>query len=805
MKSRLRNPLASLLGKEFSWNNPEESIGEFIKMIDGNKSCWKATGRARETFEVLAKDIKTYTDECVDSILGSHWVTWSIYMIGRTPQTAAPVVMFFCEERGPRRKIQDYVKQSGILQKYPGIKTGNATLPPDLEQLEPLASDAISHTNNFNISLSQSKVVVEYSHDNVTSTRVATAGGMVHLNGDAYVFTAGHLFYETSTSGPPREPKIIDDQWDIDSDSHNDNGSDSDTEIDAYDNEFVESTSQASNSCSDDDSSDAPSTQDSPFSDALIQVDDQVISSTQATSSDAVETPPVEDTTPAIDVNILGSKPSFPSSSAATGGHIVVLSADLDYALIKFKNKDFKGNDNDVNLLRPTRVITMSLNDTKIITSTVSGGLMTGTLNGTPSYTRLPNSKTFQKVYTVYINGALVKGDCGSWVIDADDGGLYGHIIAGGGSKGAAYIMSAHKVFEDAKERLGGELLLDCGFATHAVSSIGLLKTAGPIDTRKSIINEGRENLMSSGYWPPNADFIDEDALKHARSSTLDESTHPDLVDEDGLEQMSLGNLYLSIPDLFDEEFPLKNDERLGSRLQPYQEPSTLILNHPAHYSTDPDTSRGVLTQSSSSFYEMDPQVSSRPPQTSHKTNNKKPKQEEEEKLCSDDESVKSESEDSVFSKTTQTRRPHNSYGSSSSMDSGQCHEEIPSHYVSNHGCRDDPDRLLEGIRDEEIEVFHLGSKRRARNMSEFAENETEGRDNRRKISPVDANERPNELYEEFIRLRHEKNKVDAKSKKQKRNLEMTNPITRPGFLDVSLNSRDFASLPNFKWNPFAS
>lgn len=154
-KTRVKNPMATLLGNETAWANPEESIGEFIKMIDGKNCCWKATGRAREVFEILATDIKSYSDKCIDSIPGSDWVTWSIYMVGKTPQTAAPVIMFFCEERGPRRKVQDSVKQSGILKKYPGIKSGNAALPPDLEQLEPLASDVISHKDSFNTACSK--------------------------------------------------------------------------------------------------------------------------------------------------------------------------------------------------------------------------------------------------------------------------------------------------------------------------------------------------------------------------------------------------------------------------------------------------------------------------------------------------------------------------------------------------------------------------------------------------------------------------------------------------------------------------
>jgi hypothetical protein len=159
----------------------------------------------------------------------------------------------------------------------------------------------------------------------------------------------------------------------------------------------------------------------------------------------------------------------------------VVLSADLDYALIEFKDSSLsavKDSDGAANPLRPTHVITTGPRDTEIITYTASGGLMTGTLYGTPSYTRLPNSKTFQKVYTVRFDGPLAKGDSGSWVMDAETRSLYGHIIAGCERSGTVYIMSAHNVFDDAKERLGGELLLECDPASEAISPTDPAETA---------------------------------------------------------------------------------------------------------------------------------------------------------------------------------------------------------------------------------------------------------------------------------------------------------------------------------------
>ena len=48
-----------------------------------------------------------------------------------------------------------------------------------------------------------------------------------------------------------------------------------------------------------------------------------------------------------------------------------------------------------------------------------------------------------------------VKGDSGSWVIDAVTGDLYGHIVAGVPETGLAYIVPAVKTFEDIEKCMG--------------------------------------------------------------------------------------------------------------------------------------------------------------------------------------------------------------------------------------------------------------------------------------------------------------------------------------------------------------
>jgi hypothetical protein len=522
MKAQSRNRLGYLLSNEPCWPDPTESIGDFIKLIDGKKSCWKAKGRAREAFDVLADEIKTYLDKNVDSIPGSDWITWSIYMIGKTPQRAAPVVMFFCEEPRTRRRVQDVIKKSGILERYPGVKSGNAALPPDLDQLEPLASDAVSHTDTantegsdlkFTISVSRnSEVFVTGHHGDTSSTRLATLGGLVQHKGDVYGFTAGHPLDKSTTSYPPIELKAIDEEWEIDSDSD----SDSDTEVDMYDKESMEAMNRASvtpvdarsatSSWSDDGSSDTDSTRSLQSSDSSAPIEDRSFcqpSQTQAASGQVVRNSASRDRNPAMDVHKFERNAKAVPASAVAEGRLAVLSTNLDYALIKFEDssllavKDSVGNKTATNPLRPTHVIKTGPRDAEIITYTASGGLMTGTLHGTPSYTRLENSKTFQKVYTVRFNGVLAKGDCGSWVIDAETHGLYGHIIAGCERTRIAYIMAAHSVFEDAKERLGGELLLECDSASEAIS---------PTDAAKTTEAALLEEVLDSSFRDPQGD-----------------------------------------------------------------------------------------------------------------------------------------------------------------------------------------------------------------------------------------------------------------------------------------------------------
>lgn len=51
-------------------------------------------------------------------------------------------------------------------------------------------------------------------------------------------------------------------------------------------------------------------------------------------------------------------------------------------------------------------------------------------------------------------------GDCGSWVVNAQNGDIFGHIVAGDITSGLAYIIPAYKVFDDIELRFGSRPVL---------------------------------------------------------------------------------------------------------------------------------------------------------------------------------------------------------------------------------------------------------------------------------------------------------------------------------------------------------
>lgn len=475
-----------------TWPYPEKSIGRFI-CRKGYDSIWTAQGAARDTFETIAQEIKEFLDSSTEPI--SSWVTWSIYMIGRTPQNARPIIIFCCENRKHRRDIRAAIKQSGLLDNYPGIKTGDMPRPPDFAQLVSLANevdlgyDTRLYLRSSPVARGARLVTIGSTDDeHVPWSAKSTIGGVIQVEDRYFYTTAAHPF--RNGKGAPSQIgdsnndtsgcKVMDDDcasFSFDEDSQ--------PELQVEDDYLsLDEYSQSSAEAKDDSPSlyeyswsEHEAEDDSPSIDQDLQSLHNIIdraSVEQKSYHEGHRTIMDEGTSTLV---FRRGRPSFSDGSSKQNltnmGMEQMLYFDyyegvsfstkespvtgLDWALIEVtKPPHCTGN---VRTLDRKRVVVNSVvtdvpYDTLVFASTTRG-VKRGTLSATALYVQFPNSKGFRKMFAARLATELEKGDCGSWIVNEETGDLYGHIVAGTPGSGMALVAPFTDVFKDIEHHFG--------------------------------------------------------------------------------------------------------------------------------------------------------------------------------------------------------------------------------------------------------------------------------------------------------------------------------------------------------------
>lgn len=109
------------------WPKPADSVGQRMCLY-GKDICWEVKGPAKEAFRSISPLIKDHLEKSAEIV--SSWVTWSVYMLGKTPETAVPTILFCGDVRADREELRNVIKESRILDRYSGFKTGHARHPP---------------------------------------------------------------------------------------------------------------------------------------------------------------------------------------------------------------------------------------------------------------------------------------------------------------------------------------------------------------------------------------------------------------------------------------------------------------------------------------------------------------------------------------------------------------------------------------------------------------------------------------------------------------------------------------------------
>jgi hypothetical protein len=377
-------------------------------------NCWEATGLAREKFVQLAQEIKVYLETFSEPVLDP--VTWSIYMIGKSKATARPTVMFCCRESKSRRTVKKIIDDSGILLNYPGIKTDDSTLPPDFNQLIELSlrgdesDDDLNYSNSAKTvlcpsaeDLTGSRIYINSTMEDLDSLRKATAGGIVQWKDRYFGMTVSHVFFQNLSSS--QLPQVIDGctfEFNLDEDSDGDEIDEESMDTTSRGSLTPESITSEYGLGSDDTFSDRSSQTHSTFNKSSIAEDStvgNVMTVDNLTKGEPASADPSE--LPILDVvgNLFLTSTDGPHS-------------DLDYALFEIQQLHLHANGATV---LAEKVATEAPKDVEVITNTGSTGILRGRLSGTPSFMRLSQSKNFQGVWTVRLNGRLERRDCGSW------------------------------------------------------------------------------------------------------------------------------------------------------------------------------------------------------------------------------------------------------------------------------------------------------------------------------------------------------------------------------------------------------
>jgi hypothetical protein len=128
----------------------------------------------------------------------------------------------------------------------------------------------------------------------------------------------------------------------------------------------------------------------------------------------------------------------------------VDLSVDQDWALVEVgQRRSFHTLSHAPGFLRGISKVPSASppqENTRIVANTASGGRMTGTLAATSCYACVPCSQSFQRAFSVKLDGPLADGDCSSAVFDAASDEMFDHIVAGCCETGFAHVIAAQSV-----------------------------------------------------------------------------------------------------------------------------------------------------------------------------------------------------------------------------------------------------------------------------------------------------------------------------------------------------------------------
>ena len=227
--------------KTSTWPDPEQSIGKECLSIGGLR-FWLPIGPALTVYGPLCKDLKDLLDNHEAALKQGESkprsISFSMWMIGAKPKSSNPTIVFSSKSKRQRAFAKAMLKDSKLLDDYPGVRIKTMERNPAIYQARSLEPDTIERTGDSidNIHNDDCEEEAVYMVDDSRGScgaliafghsRLATMGGILLINGTHYGISAQHGRYkfleEPEDAANEDNPLCFDDDSDTeDSDLEN--------------------------------------------------------------------------------------------------------------------------------------------------------------------------------------------------------------------------------------------------------------------------------------------------------------------------------------------------------------------------------------------------------------------------------------------------------------------------------------------------------------------------------------------------------------------------------------------------------
>ena len=204
----LRNPMPLFFDpKKPVWPNPELSIDHESPSINGLR-CWQVKGPARVAMGTLSMPIAQLLDKHCESLEQGESkpraMSFTMWMVGTSPRNASPTIIFSCKSRRQRVFAKALLKDSRLLDPYPGVKIKTLDKTPAVYY----AGNIIDTNDDIENTLDDGIYLVNSPHGTCGAlisfgqAKRATMGAVLLLDGSQYGITVQHARPDHCTGEP---------------------------------------------------------------------------------------------------------------------------------------------------------------------------------------------------------------------------------------------------------------------------------------------------------------------------------------------------------------------------------------------------------------------------------------------------------------------------------------------------------------------------------------------------------------------------------------------------------------------------